>query len=129
MKTKLTTIMLLITLTGTAQSEYYLNFGLVRQNVKIQNRQLELIYSAPDYLEYKTESGYIAYEFKDRHCTASTICMDSIAATRFIAERIEKNWRLVSPDTYHYYPDNVDTIQIEADWFGGNVIFRYTLKD
>ncbi len=126
MKTKLITILLLITLTGTAQSEYYLNFGWTKQNVKIQNRELELIYSGPDYLEYKTETGYIAYEFTDRHCSAASVCMDSTAATRFIAERLDKNWRMVSPDTYHYYPDNVDTIQIKADWFGGCCILKYT---
>ena len=128
MKPILITILLMITLAGTAQSEYYLNFGWTKQNVKIQNRELELIYSGPDYLEYKTATGYIAYEFTDRHCTAASICMDSTAAVQFIAERLAKNWRLVSPGIYHYYPDNVDTIQIVSDWFGGICTMKYTLK-
>ena len=123
MKTKLTTILLLITLSSSAQ---FINLGWTRQNVKIQNRDKELIYSAPDYLEYQTDCGYIAYEFTDRHCTTASVCMDSTAAISFIAERLDKNWRLVEPNLYHYYPDNVDTICIRSDWFGGNVVLRYT---
>ena len=123
MKTKLIIILLLITLSSSAQ---FINLGWTRQNVKIQNRDLHLIFSAPDYLEYQTSTGYIAYEFKDRHCSTASVCMDSIAGVRFIAERLAKNWHLVSPGLYHYYPDNVDTIRVQADWFGGNVIMKYT---
>jgi hypothetical protein len=55
--------------------------------------------------------------------------MDSTAAVQFIAERIEKNWRLVSPGTYNYYPDNVDTIRVDVDWFGGCCILKYQLMN
>ena len=126
MKPTLITIILMLTLSSQAQ---FINFGWSRQCVKAQNRDKELIYSAPDYLEYKTQAGYIAYEFNNRHCTAASVCMDSTAATRFIAERLAKNWRLASPGIYYYYPDNVDTIRVEADWFGGNAILKYTLKN
>ncbi len=127
MKTILTTILIMLTISGMAQ---FLNLDWPKQNVKAQNRDKELIFSAPDYLEYKTPGGYIAYEFTDKVCTAAYICMDSIAGVRLVTLRESQLWKLTEPNCWEYYSDCMgEVIQVQADWFGQTVTFKYTLKD
>jgi hypothetical protein len=126
MKTTLTTILLMLTVSGSAQ---FLNLDWPRANVKYQNRDKELIWSAPDYLEYKTPGGYIAYEFTDKVCTAAFICLDSIAGDSLINSHEFKNWQPIAPNQWLYYAGYDEPVKVQADWYWGNVIFRYTLND
>ena len=126
MKTTLTTILLMLTVSGSAQ---FINLDWPRANVKYQNRDKELIWSAPDYLEYKVPGGYIAYEFTDKVCTTAWICLDSIAGCELIEQHEYKNWQPIAPDQWLYYAGYDEPVKVSADWCGGNVIFRYTLKD
>lgn len=127
MKT-LTTILILLTTAGFAQ-DYYINLEWPKQNVKAQNRELELIWSAKDYLEYKVPGGYIAYEFENRICVSASICLDSIAGCELIELHEFKNWQPTGLNRWDYYAGYDEHVHVTADWFGGNVIFRYTLKD
>lgn len=125
MKTTLTTILLMMTISGSAQ---FLNLEWPKQNVKAQNRDKELIWSAPDYLEYKVNGGYIAYEFTDKVCTAAFICLDSIAGDSLINSHLFKNWQPIAPGSWLYYAGYDEPVKVTADWKGGTVLFCYTLK-
>ena len=126
MKPTIATILLMLTISGSAQ---YINLEWPKQNVKAQNRDKKLIWSAPDYLEYKTQGGYIAYEFTDKVCTAAFICLDSIAGDSLISSHLFKNWQPIAPDQWLYYAGYDEPVKVQADWFGGTVLFCYTLKD
>ena len=126
MKPILTTILIMLTVTGYSQ---FLNLDWPRANVKYQNRDKELIFSAPDYLEYKVKGGHIAYEFTDKVCTAAFICLDSIAGDSLIASHLYKNWQPIEPDKWLYYAGYDDPVKVSADLYGQTVIFKYTLKD
>ena len=120
------TILLMITTTGYSQ---FLNLDWPRANVKYQNRDKELIWSAPDYLEYKVKGGYIAYEFTDKVCTAAYICLDSIAGDSLINSHLYKNWQPDGLNQWLYYAGYDEPVKVSADWYGQTVIFKYTLKD
>ncbi len=123
------TILLMLTLSGFSQ-EIYLNLDWSRQNVKVQNRNRELIYSAYNYLEYKTQYGFVAYEFADKTCTACLVSMDSIAGVRLVKLRESQLWKLTEPNRWEYYSDCMgEVIRVTADWCGQAVTFKYTLKD
>lgn len=125
MKPTILTILILLTLPGFSQ---FLNLDWPKQNVKAQNRNLELIYHCPDYLEYKTPSGWIAYEFTGRFCTAAFACMDSLAGVRLIESHEYKNWQPTAPNQWDYHTGNYTTpVKVSADWYGGNVVFKYWL--
>jgi hypothetical protein len=126
MKPILTTILLMLTISGMAQ---FLNLDWPRANVRYQNRDKELIWSAPDYLEYKVPGGYIAYEFTDRICTTAYICLDSLAGCELIELHQYKNWQPTEPNRWDYYAGYDEPVKVQADWFGQTVIFKYTLKD
>ena len=126
MKHILTTILLILTLSGSAQ---YINLEWPMRNVKAQNRDKELIWSAQDYLEYKIPGGYIAYEFTDKVCTTAWICLDSLSGDSLINSHLYKNWQPIELGSWLYYAGYDNPVKVTADWFGGNVIFRYTLKD
>ena len=126
MKTTLTTILLMLALSGSAQ---YINLDWPMRNVKAQNRDKELIFSAPEYLEYKIPGGYIAYEFTDKVCTAAYICLDSIAGDSLINSHLYKNWQPIAPGSWLYYAGYDNPVKVTADWKGGTVLFCYTLKD
>ena len=128
MKRTLTTILILLTTAGFSQ-DYYINLEWPKQNVKTQNRDKELIWSAPDYLEYKVPGGYIAYEFTDRICTTAWICLDSIAGCELIEQHEYKNWQPTEPNRWDYYAGYDEPVKVTADWKGGTVLFCYTLKD
>ena len=119
------TILLMITTTGNSQC---LNADWPRANVKYQNRDKELIWSAHDYLEYKVKGGYIAYEFTDKVCTAAFICMDSIAGDSLINSHLYKNWQPDGLNQWLYYAGYDEPVKVTADWKGGTVLFCYTLK-
>ena len=125
MKTTLTTILLMLTVSGSAQ---FLNLDWPRANVKYQNRDKELIWSAPDYLEYKVPGGYIAYEFTDKVCTAAIIYLDSIAGDSLINSHLYKNWQPDGLNQWLYYAGYDNPVKVTADWLGGTVLFCYTLK-
>jgi len=122
MKATLTTILILITLSGFSQ---FVNLDWKRQNVKAQCRHLELIYQSRDYLEYKTPSGYVAYEFTDRICTTSINCMDYLSGKQMILDREQNEWKRTGPDQWDYFVGDTKPIKVTADWCGGNVLFRY----
>ena len=123
-KAAMLTVLITLTFTGSAQ---FINLDWPKTNVKYQNRDLDVIYTGKDCIEYKTETGYIGYEFTDRICTASYICIDSIAGDSLIRSHEFKNWQPVSPDKWLYYAGYDDPVKVSADWRGGTVIFRYSL--
>jgi hypothetical protein len=123
--TIITTILIMLTVTGYSQ---FLNLEWPMRNVKSQNRDKELIWSAPDYLEYKTPGGYIAYEFTDKVCTTAFICLDSIAGDSLINSHLYKNWQPIAPDQWLYYAGYDEPVKVTADWKCGTVLFCYTLK-
>ena len=126
MKTTLTTILLMLALSGSAQ---YINLDWPMRNVKAQNRDKELIFSAPEYLEYKIPGGYIAYEFTDKVCTAAYICLDSIAGDSLINSHLYKNWQPDGLNQWLYYAGYDEPVKVSADWRSGTVLFCYTLKN
>ncbi len=126
MKTTLIIILLMLTISGQAQ---YINLDWPMRNVKAQNRDKELIFSASDYLEYKSQGGYIAYEFTDKICTTAFICLDSIAGDSLICQHEFKNWQPIAPNQWLYYAGYDEPVKVTADWFGQTVTFKYTLKD
>jgi len=120
---------MMITVCGYSQRNYFPDLEWPRANVKAQNRDLQVIYSSADYIEYKIPGGFIAYTFEKRHCIMAQLCMDSTAGINFIQQRLEQNWKYVAPNVYDYHSGSyVEPIKVEADWCGGNVIFSYTLK-
>jgi len=126
MKPLLTTILILLTLQGYSQRQFFINLDWPRTNVKYQNRDLEVIYSGKDCIEYKTETGYIGYEFTDRICTASYICIDSTEADSLIMSH-QCDWLQTAPNQWQYKAGYDDPVNVSADWMGGTVIFRYEL--
>lgn len=124
---KILSVTILLLISTISFSQPYINLEWPRYMVKAQNRDKELIYHAKDYLEYKIPGGYIAYEFTDRLCTTASICLDSIAADSLIQAHEGKNWQLVSPDKWLYFAGYANPVKVQAEWIGGNVIFRYEL--
>lgn len=129
MKTKLITILLLVTVSGFAQRNYFPDLDWCRTNVKAQNRDLQVVYQSKEYIEYKIPGGFIAYTFEKRRCIEAQLCMDSVAGVQFIQQSLAKNWRAVAPGIYDYHTGSyVYPVTVTADWAGGNVIFSYKLK-
>ncbi len=124
-KAAMLTVLIMLAISAPAQ---FLNLEWSRVMVKAQNRDKEVIFTGPDYLEYKTDYGYIAYEFTDRTCTACLVCMDSISGDSLVKLRTSQNWKPDGVNKWWYYSDaQDDTIRVQADWYGGSVVFRFEL--
>jgi hypothetical protein len=126
MKPIITTILILLTLQGFTQRQFFINLDWPKTNVKYQNRDLQVIYTGKDCIEYKVPGGYIGYEFTDRICTASYICIDSVAADSLINSH-QCDWLHVEPNQWQYKAGYDEPVKVTADWYGGTVIFRYEL--
>jgi len=126
MKTIITTILIMLALSGYSQRQFYINLDWPRTNVKYQNRDLEIIYSGKDCIEYKVSGGYIGYEFTDRICTASYICIDSVEADSLIMSH-SCDWIPTAPNQWQYKAGYDKPVKVSADWVGETVMFRYEL--
>ena len=125
-KASILTILILLTLSGYSQRQFYLNLDWTKQNVKYQNRDLTVIWQGKDCIEYKTPGGYIGYEFTGRTCTAAYICLDRTEADRLINSH-ECDWQQIEPNQWQYKAGYDDPVKVTADWYGRTVIFRYEL--
>lgn len=130
MRTTILTILILITISTSAQ---YVGLEWSKRDVQRENFDMPMTFVDKNYLEYKTDVGWIAYLFERQRCkwicVESQICMDSITARKFINEWHEYNWHEIAPNRYEYHTGVYDRpIQVKADWFGGNVIFSYKIK-
>ena len=125
-KAAMLTVLFMITISGYSQRQFYINLDWPRTNVKYQNRDLEIIYSGKNCIEYKTETGYIGYEFADRICIASYICIDSTEADSLIRSH-SCDWLQTAPNQWVYKAGYDEPVKVTADWMGETVIFRYEL--
>lgn len=127
MKSLITSLLLLITLSAASQQLY---LGCTKNTVQYDMhsyRGFNQTVHAKDYLEYQKDSIAVAYRFENRLCVTAMIVMPVKEAERFIASKA-KVWE-VCDEGWLYDTQVFDTPVLVRKFVNGLVVtFEYTFK-